>query len=78
MTSIQPELWVETPGEAVAFYEAAFGATVKGVKTRIPRRTEVLTPFTLEQRKREALEQLREVAGPRPGRACRRPSARSR
>ncbi len=28
MTSIQPELWVETPGEAVAFYEAAFGATV--------------------------------------------------
>jgi PhnB protein len=28
MTSIQPELWVENPGEAVAFYEAAFGATV--------------------------------------------------
>src|SRR5438094_6728039 len=28
MTSIQPELWVETPGEAVAFYKAAFGATV--------------------------------------------------
>src|SRR6266511_3210691 len=28
MTSIQPELWVETPGEAVAFYEAALGATV--------------------------------------------------
>jgi PhnB protein len=28
MTSIQPELWVETPGEAIAFYEAAFGATV--------------------------------------------------
>jgi PhnB protein len=28
MTSIQPELWVETPGEVVAFYEAAFGATV--------------------------------------------------
>src|SRR5438034_4764326 len=28
MTSIQPELWVETPDEAVAFYEAAFGATV--------------------------------------------------
>jgi PhnB protein len=28
MTSIQPELWVETPGEAVAFYEAAFRATV--------------------------------------------------
>src|SRR3989442_8955640 len=28
MTSIQPELWVETPGEAVAFYERAFGATV--------------------------------------------------
>ena len=28
MTSIQPELWVETPGEAVAFYEAAFGGTV--------------------------------------------------
>ena len=28
MTSIQPELWVETPGEAVDFYEAAFGATV--------------------------------------------------
>ena len=26
MTSIQPELWVETPREAVAFYEAAFGA----------------------------------------------------
>ncbi len=28
MTSIQPELWVESPGDAVAFYEAAFGATV--------------------------------------------------
>jgi len=28
MTSIQPELWVERPGLAVAFYEAAFGATV--------------------------------------------------
>ena len=28
MTSIQPELWVESPREAVAFYEAAFGASV--------------------------------------------------
>jgi len=28
MTSIQPELWVDSPREAVAFYEAAFGATV--------------------------------------------------
>ena len=28
MTRIQPELWVDTPSEAVAFYEAAFGATV--------------------------------------------------
>jgi PhnB protein len=28
MTSIQPELWVERPGDAVVFYEAAFGATV--------------------------------------------------
>jgi PhnB protein len=28
VTSIQPELWVERPGEAIAFYEAAFGATV--------------------------------------------------
>jgi PhnB protein len=28
MTSIQPELWVDAPGEALAFYEAAFGATV--------------------------------------------------
>src|SRR5262245_56774952 len=28
LTSIQPELWVETPREAVAFYESAFGATV--------------------------------------------------
>ena len=27
-TSIQPELWVETPRAAIAFYEAAFGATV--------------------------------------------------
>jgi PhnB protein len=27
-SSIQPELWVENPREAVAFYEAAFGATV--------------------------------------------------
>jgi PhnB protein len=26
--SIQPELWVERPKEAVRFYEAAFGATV--------------------------------------------------
>ena len=28
MTSIQPELWVDSPSEAVAFYEAAFGARV--------------------------------------------------
>jgi PhnB protein len=28
VTSIQPELWVERPGEAIAFYEAAFGAKV--------------------------------------------------
>src|SRR6266567_4059505 len=28
MTSIQPELWVDAPREALAFYEAAFGATV--------------------------------------------------
>ena len=28
MTSIQPELWVDSPAKAVAFYEAAFGATV--------------------------------------------------
>jgi PhnB protein len=28
MTTIQPELWVDTPSEAVAFYETAFGATV--------------------------------------------------
>jgi len=28
MPSIQPELWVDTPSEAVSFYEAAFGATV--------------------------------------------------
>ena len=28
MTSVQPELWVDSPREAVAFYEAAFGATV--------------------------------------------------
>ena len=27
MTSIQPELWVDSPREALAFYEAAFGAT---------------------------------------------------
>ena len=28
MTGIQPELWVDRAGEAVAFYQAAFGATV--------------------------------------------------
>ena len=28
MTSIQPELWVESPREALAFYGAAFGAAV--------------------------------------------------
>jgi PhnB protein len=28
VTSIQPELWAERAGEAVAFYRAAFGATV--------------------------------------------------
>lgn len=28
MTAIQPELWVDRADEAVAFYEAAFGATV--------------------------------------------------
>ena len=28
MTSIQPELWVDAPSEAVTFYEVAFGATV--------------------------------------------------
>jgi PhnB protein len=28
VTSIQPELWVDAPREAIAFYESAFGATV--------------------------------------------------
>ena len=28
MTNIQPELWVDRGAEAVAFYQAAFGATV--------------------------------------------------
>jgi PhnB protein len=28
VTSIQPELWVDRPREAIAFYEAAFGARV--------------------------------------------------
>jgi PhnB protein len=28
MTGIEPELWVERPREAIAFYEAAFGAAV--------------------------------------------------
>jgi PhnB protein len=28
MTSIQPELWVDAPRDAVTFFEAAFGATV--------------------------------------------------
>jgi PhnB protein len=28
MMSIQPELWVDTPEEALAFYEAAFGAMI--------------------------------------------------
>jgi PhnB protein len=28
MTSVQPELWVDRAGEAVAFYRAAFNATV--------------------------------------------------
>jgi PhnB protein len=28
MTSIQPELWVDAPDEALGFYEAAFGAKV--------------------------------------------------
>jgi PhnB protein len=28
VTSIQPELWVDSPSEAVMFYEAAFGASV--------------------------------------------------
>ena len=28
MTSIEPELWVERPREAIAFYEQAFGASV--------------------------------------------------
>lgn len=28
MTDIQPELWLDRPGAAVEFYEAAFGATV--------------------------------------------------
>jgi PhnB protein len=28
VTDIQPELWVDRPREAIAFYQAAFGATV--------------------------------------------------
>ena len=28
MTSVQPELWVDSPRDAVSFYQAAFGATV--------------------------------------------------
>jgi PhnB protein len=28
MTSMQPELWVDRPRDALRFYQAAFGATV--------------------------------------------------
>lgn len=28
MSDIQPELWVQRPAEAIAFYQAAFGAAV--------------------------------------------------
>ena len=28
MTSIEPELWVDRARDAIAYYEAAFGATV--------------------------------------------------
>lgn len=28
MTSLEPELWVESPAAAIAFYAEAFGATV--------------------------------------------------
>jgi PhnB protein len=28
VTSIEPELWVDRPRDAIAFYEAAFGASV--------------------------------------------------
>ena len=28
MTSVQPELWVSAAGRALAFYEAAFGASI--------------------------------------------------
>jgi PhnB protein len=28
MTSIQPELWVDSPREALTFYKTAFGATI--------------------------------------------------
>ena len=28
MTSIQPELWVDRGAQAIAFYQAAFGAAV--------------------------------------------------
>ncbi len=28
MTSIEPELWVDRPRDAIAFYRVAFGATV--------------------------------------------------
>jgi PhnB protein len=28
MTNIQPELWVDSPSAALAFYQAAFGATL--------------------------------------------------
>jgi len=28
MTDIQPELWVDSPSDAIAFYEEAFGVTV--------------------------------------------------
>jgi PhnB protein len=28
MTRIEPELWVDSPARAIAFYQAAFGATV--------------------------------------------------
>jgi PhnB protein len=28
VTGIEPELWVDSPRRAIAFYEAAFGATV--------------------------------------------------
>ena len=72
MTSIQPELWVDRGAEAVAFYQAAFGATELH---RAGDGQDIVAQLAIGDAAFRVWRQARPASASTPGRPAARPAA---